>query len=123
MNDLNTGRADSVLIVDFEHRGHQKQQALLVHLENMLIDLGDRKLGVEVVVYGLGLAMLVQAQSGYSQQVHQLQAKGAVFSACSNAMAAQGVNSGDLLDGTIVVPSGVGRIVQEQLDGAIYFKA
>jgi intracellular sulfur oxidation DsrE/DsrF family protein len=74
---------------------------------------------IEVVCHGPGLDVLL-AGSAVSDDVRDLQAAGAEFVGCANTLASRHLAPSDLVDGTVVVPSGVAHLAERQWDGWAY---
>lgn len=119
---MNVNEAPS-LVVGFEYGEAEKQSNLLKYLGNLLTDFVDLPIAVEVIAYNSGISLLVRGQTQFSDQVRGLQSRGVVFRACRNAMNSRNLSEEALTNGVSPVPSGVGRIVKAQLEGAVYFKA
>ncbi|UTX51511.1 DsrE family protein [Candidatus Saccharibacteria bacterium TM7i] len=110
------------LIIDFERDGIESAERLLTHLRNLIDDLAGQPLAIEVAVYGKAISF-VQQGSPYEESITQFSEEGVVFSVCRNAMNLFGITANMLQPEVVIVPSGVGRIVKAQLEGAKYYKA
>jgi intracellular sulfur oxidation DsrE/DsrF family protein len=74
---------------------------------------------IEVVSHGPGLDLLLPG-SAASDDVRALQAAGVEFVGCANTLASRHLTPSDLVDGTVVVASGVAHLAERQWDGWAY---
>jgi len=95
-------------------KGPSAQKHAVANVKNLLsddtVDLGE----VVLVANGLGIELLVAAESKFPDEVATLQERGARFRACHNSMEAFSVDASELLPGVEVVPSGVGELTRLQ---------
>ncbi|WP_276274134.1 DsrE family protein [Haloarcula litorea] len=93
-------------------------------LANVSNLLGDETADVDSVVLianGGGVQHL-RSDSDVADRVRVLMEHGVEFKACRNAMNAQNISSGDLVDGIGTVPSGIGGVANLESDGYSYIK-
>jgi intracellular sulfur oxidation DsrE/DsrF family protein len=91
--------------------------------KNLLQASGEDKISVIVVAYGPGLGLLEEG-SAQASRIEDLVTKGVEFDACGNTIkkrAKQG-NPPVLVSGVQVVDTGVGRIVDLQVQGYAYIR-
>lgn len=74
---------------------------------------------IEVVSYGLGLDLLL-AGLAVSDNVRALQVAGVKFVGCANTLASRHLTPSDLIDGTLVVASGIAHLAERQWEGWVY---
>lgn len=100
------------------------QRIALNNAANLQKAFGMHNVQVEVVAYGPGLS-LVTKKSKFPDQVPSLVLQGIRFSACHNTMEGIKHKTGhlpELLEGVVVVPSGVARIVKLENKGYAYVR-
>ena len=79
---------------------------------------------VEVVMYGQGVNMMVKGRSIMENPITNLmENKNVSFKVCAIALKAQGIDPGQLIPGTVVVPDGIYEIISKQRDNWGYIKA
>ena len=79
---------------------------------------------VEIVAYGPGLTVLTK-QSKQADRIKSLATQNIIFSACNNTMTKIEKKTGkkpELVEGVGVVPAGVARIVELQMQGFNYVR-
>lgn len=112
------------VVIDFSLPSDEAWDELLRHIDNLHKDFESEGLSIEVVVYGDAIERVSRRIDDHSGGgIAQLIETGVTFDACQNAMRRAGLDEHDLLQGTVMVPSGIGRIVRAQREGAIYLKA
>lgn len=77
---------------------------------------------VEVVAYGPGINF-VKKGSATEADIRELEQKHVHFVACHNSMVFNHLTPADLIEGVVVVPSGVVEVVTKQEEGWSYIKA
>jgi intracellular sulfur oxidation DsrE/DsrF family protein len=92
------------------------------NVENLLADLGESNVEVELVANFEAITLLSKASNKYKTKIAELAAKGVVFAACANAMAAHNLIKDDMLEVAIVVPSAVGELIKKQAQGWAYIR-
>lgn len=100
------------------------QRTALNNAANLQKAFGMDNVQVEVVAYGPGLGLLTK-QSKYADRVPSMALQGIRFSACHNTMEGIKRKTGhmpELLEGVVVVPSGVARIVKLEKQGYAYIR-
>lgn len=103
-------------VVHLNDAAPQKVQAVLQNITNLYKAL-DTEVQVELVAHGPGLAV---ATTAASEQLTGLLDQGLALCVCQNSLTAQNLTPADLLDGAIVVPSGVAHLVTRQTEGWSY---
>ncbi len=96
-----------------------KVKAALISCRNLLEDISDVQL--EVVFNQTAVKALIKG-GGYEDDVSELIRRGVVIAACRNAMRLNSVNEDDLINGVVIVNSGVGEIVRRMADGWLYLR-
>lgn len=79
---------------------------------------------VEIVAYGPGLSVLTK-KSKQAERIKSLATQNIIFSACNNTMTKIEKKTGkkpQLIEGVGVVPAGVARIVELQMQGYSYVR-
>lgn len=100
------------------------QRIALNNASNLQKAFGMDNVQVEVVAYGPGLSLLTR-KSKFPDRVPSMVLQGIRFSACHNTMEGIKRKTGhlpELLEGVIVVPSGVARIVKLENQGYAYVR-
>jgi len=80
---------------------------------------------IELVANGQGVTLLRAGVSPLAERVAEMAARGVRFSACANTlrgMSRDQEEAPELLDGVVVVPSGVVRLVELQRVGWAYLR-
>lgn len=109
------------IIFDFAHDEPQSVEDVLRHVGNLQANY-PQGCTIEVMAYGPGLTMLLQT-SPARPQVSDLLASGITFLACQNTMRRLSISDDDLLLGITQASSGLGHIVDRQLEGWAYLKS
>lgn len=92
------------------------------NIENLLVDLGHDNVEIELVTYARGVNILRKNSSSYSNRIEKLISNGVNFAACSNTTRAMNLHAKDLIDGSVIVSSGIGELVQKQAQGWLYIR-
>lgn len=103
-------------VVHLNDAAPQKIQAVLQNITNLYKAL-DTQVQVELVAHGPGLAV---ATTPATEQLTSLLHQGLTLCACQNSLTAQNLTPADLLDGIVIVPSGVAHLVTRQTEGWSY---
>ena len=113
------------IVVHVDRDDPLTQKLVLKNVANVGKHYGKDNVEIEVVAYGPGLQLLVKGTSN-ADLVHTMaQEKNIRFSACNNTIQAIIAKTGeapDLIDGVVVVPSGVARITKLEEDGYTYIR-
>jgi len=91
------------------------------NLENLLADLGHDDVEIELVTYARGVNIL-RKNSVYSNRIEKLINTGVTFAACRNTTRAMNLQEKDLVDGVVIVTSGIGELVHKQARGWLYVR-
>ncbi len=95
----------------------------LKNIANILKDVaGSPGTEIEVVCHSAGIALVVQKESKYPDEVAGLIKKGVRFVACRNTMRQRNLKPEDLLSDVGTVPSGAVEVIRRQQAGFAYFK-
>ncbi len=97
-----------------------KQRTALRSIHNLKTEMPD--LPIELVVQGDAINIVVAKTSILAGEIHELQQNGLSVTVCRNTMLAKHVQESDLLPNMTIVPSAVGRLVQQQQKGFSYVK-
>lgn len=117
----NTGFADKKIVLQLSDGGPDKQTLVLNVANNLLHHYGQDRVKVEVVAYGPGLRLLF-ADNANRDRVQSLIASGVRFSACGVTLKAMTKQLGyepKLIQGAVLVPAGVARIVDLTAQGYV----
>ena len=112
------------LVIQVSSADPLTQKIALNNAANIQKGLGVDNIAVEIVAYGPGLSILT-ANSKNASRVGSLAVQGIRFSACGNTIKKITKKKGKapkLVDGVIVVPGGVGRIIALQEKGYSYIR-
>ena len=112
--------SSSGVVVHINEASQNKHLAVLRNIENLLREMPE--LPTELVIQGDAIAMALAEENPSRQRLEALLDQGLTVSVCHNTMRAKGVEEKDLLAGTLVVPSAMGRLVAQQQAGFAYIK-
>ncbi len=88
---------------------------------NSAKELGPH-VGIHIIVQGPGVEQLT-ADSSFAQEIRETAASDSIeVAACSNSMAAVGVDKSDLADSVESVPSAVAYLAERQWEGWAYVR-
>lgn len=107
----------SRIIIDFAHDTPRTRGDLVRHITNLQQHYNNTAI-IEVIAYGEGLGLLLEAE-GIADAALTLQAS---FVACQNTMKRKHIEGDTLIAGAQTTVSGLGHIVDRQLDGWAYIK-
>ncbi|HEY9560009.1 MAG TPA: DsrE family protein [Anseongella sp.] len=96
------------------------QRAVITQIKN--IQRGLPGTAMHVVCYGQGIYLLVADTTEVAAQLAELGQANVSFVICENAMRSNKITLGDLVTGTVVVPSGLVEIILKQEAGWAYVK-
>lgn len=102
------------------HDGERSKIAIS-NIINLMKDIGEENIDIELLMNGTGLKMMLK-EAEYVNKVDYLSKKGVVFCVCSNSLKALDMQENDIIEGTKIVPSGVGELVKKQNEGWNYIK-
>jgi len=97
-----------------------KHRAVLRNALNLIPEV-EPGTPIEVVVHGEAIALARAGQVTADALAEALDA-GITLVVCRNSLRSQGLTDGDLVDGAVVVPSGVGHLVARQNQGWAYLR-
>ena len=113
------------IVVHVDRNDPLTQKLALNNVANVVKYYGKDNVKIEVVAYGPGLQLLVKGTPNADRVLTLAQEENIRFSACNNTIQAIKRKTGeepDLIDGVIVVPSGVVRITELEEDGYTYIR-
>ena len=119
------GHRKHYIVVHVDRNDALTQKLVLKNVANVVKHYGKDKVKIEVVAYGPGLQLLVKGTPNADLVRTMAQEDNIRFSACNNTINAIIAKTGeapDLIDGVIVVPSGVARITELEEDGYTYVR-
>ena len=119
------GHRKHYIVVHVDRNDPLTQKLVLKNVANVVKHYGEDNVKIEVVAYGPGLQLLVKGTPNADLVRTMAQEDNIRFSACNNTIQAIIAKTGeapDLIDGVIVVPSGVARITQLEEDGYTYVR-
>jgi len=119
------GQPKHYIVVHVDRNDPLTQKLVLKNVANVVKHYGEDNVKIEVVAYGPGLQLLVKGTPNADLVRTMAQEDNIRFSACNNTIQAIIAKTGeapDLIDGVIVVPSGVARITQLEEDGYTYVR-
>jgi len=108
------------VVVHVTDPGPQKWAGVLKSVQNLIKEF-DAEIEVEVVTHGEGIGLGLRG-SPQLRQVRELLDQGVVIAACANTLHARNIGPEGLIDGVVVVSSGVGEVVRKQVEGWIYLR-
>lgn len=95
----------------------------LENIRNLLKDVSPTQAAVRFVVNGKAVVLFRKDRVGEQHElVKELAAKGVKFCLCRNALAKNGVDENDLIDGCEIVSAGIIELIRLQQDGYAYIK-
>lgn len=102
---------------------HDEERALtaISNMINLIKDLGEENVDIELLVNGSGVKMMLK-NSEYIRKIDYLLKKNVNFRVCSNSLEGYEISEDELIDGAVVVPSGVGELIKKQEKGWNYIK-
>jgi len=119
------GHRKHYIVVHVDRNDALTQKLVLKNVANVVKHYGEDNVKIEVVAYGPGLQLLVKGTPNADLVRTMAQEDNIRFSACNNTIQAIIAKTGeapDLIDGVIVVPSGVARITDLEEDGYTYVR-
>jgi hypothetical protein len=90
-------------------------------INNALVQVPD--LQIEVVFHGPAIYMLVKDSTVFISRIKSAKEKGVVLSACNNSMKRFKVDSSQLVEEAIIIPSAIVELIRKQSEGWSYLKA
>lgn len=108
------------IIFDYSNFSEGSSLELIRHIYN-LEKYFKEQLEIEVMAYGKGLDLLLKANNELMHTAQQY-AKPVKLLACHNSMLARQIGEEALVKTAMVVASGLGHIVDRQLEGWAYIK-
>lgn len=108
------------IIFDYSNHSEQSGAELIRHIFN-LEKYFKEQVEIEVMTYGKGLDLLLNNNNGVVDSLHEY-AKPVSLLACHNTLQARQISNEELVKGATVVASGLGHIVDRQLEGWAYIK-
>ena len=121
-SEVNYAQKDYKVVFDLTSKDSLDQKAVIRWAGEVAKASADAK--VEVVMYGQGVHMMVDGKSVVGDAIKKLmENKNVSFRVCAVALKAQGLDKGQLIPGTEVVPDGIYEIISKQKDGWGYIKA
>lgn len=94
------------------------QWVMTKHLGNLLDDLGQDKVQVEVITYGMAtFAVTNRPTAKFAEDIHKLSERGVEFRVCHHAMDLLGVNESELLPDVKPVKGAMYEIVTRYHEG------
>ncbi len=123
---ISAGAADDIrkVVIQVSTDDVRTQNIAMNNAVNVQKALGQGNVLVEIVAFGPGLTMFIEAGPA-SKRVSDLAMQDTTFSACANTMAKMEKKSGEkivLVDGVEIVPAGVLRIMELQQLGYAYIR-
>jgi hypothetical protein len=95
----------------------------LENIRNLLKEIPPDQTDVRFVMNGKAVVLFRKDRIGELQElVEELRAKGVRFCLCRNALAKNGINGEDLIDGVEIVPAGIVELIRLQQEGFAYVK-
>lgn len=92
----------------------------LNNINNVLDDL--KEVEIELVAYALGINLYLPDDNTYLERLRELQKKCVKLAVCNNSLQSMMLHPNDLVEGVMVVSSGVGELVKKQAEGWIYIR-
>jgi len=105
----------------FHLHDEERVTTAISNIINLIKDLGEEDLDIELLMNGTGVKIMLK-EGEYVNKVDYLSNKGVVFCVCSNSLKALDIKENDVIEGTKIVPSGVGELVKKQNEGWNYIK-
>jgi len=100
---------------------NNKFKLALNNIKNLLEDMKNSYLEVEILVNSEAVS-LVKKECEYTINIEKLMKKKVSFVVCNNSLKALKIKGKELIDGVVIVDSGVGELVKKQIDGWAYIK-
>ncbi len=95
----------------------------LDNIRNLLKEIPPEDADVRFVMNGKAVVLFRRDRIGELQQlVDELGAKGVRFCLCRNALAKNGIEKADLVDGCEIIPAGIVELIRLQQEGFAYVK-
>jgi len=107
--------------VIFHLHDEERSTTAISNIINLIKDLGEENLDIELLMNGTGVKMMLE-EGGHVNKVDYLSNKRVVFCVCSNSLKALDMKENDMIEGTKIVPSGVGELVKKQNEDWAYIK-
>ena len=90
-------------------------------INNVLAQVPD--LQIEVIFHGPAIYMLVKYSTVFISRIKSAKEKGVSLSVCNNSMKRFKINSSQLVEESVVVPSAIVELIKKQSEGWSYLKA
>ena len=110
----------AIFHLDEPSKGRADQ--VLMNINNLLNDLGDRNVEVELLANGGGVRALTKGPEGQVDQMELLSKRGVRFVACQNSLEHLNLSREDLLNMVEVVTAGISELVKKQVEGWAYIR-
>jgi intracellular sulfur oxidation DsrE/DsrF family protein len=108
------------IIIDFAHATQSSATSMLRHVINLQTYYKNNAT-IEVVAYGDGLPILIK-NSAIAINEKNFNTNGVSFLACHYTMQSMKIDNENLISMAIVTPSGLGHIIDRQIQGWAYIK-
>jgi len=90
---------------------------------NLLNNIGSRNVKVVVLANGYGVKHFIKkVNSKYNDILRRLNEKGVKFYVCKNSLRANNIDEKNLIEFCEVVPTGVIKLIELQMNGHTYIK-
>ena len=108
------------VVIDYEVDSPQATESLIRRIINIK-KYYQEQVNIEVTAYGAGIDLVLNNNGNFDQLSH-LAESGVSFLACQNTMVRRGLSKENILNEADIVPSGLGHIIDRQLEGWAYLK-
>ncbi len=99
----------------------QKWYLTLSNAKNVQLELGEKNVAIEIVVYGPGLDMvLLESEAG--EKLDEAMKRGVRVVACENTMIGRKLDKADMYPGIDYVKAGVVELMEKQRQGYAYIR-
>jgi intracellular sulfur oxidation DsrE/DsrF family protein len=98
------------------------QQSMIRQLFNLLAYFKEESVEVEVVVHGNAWPLLLTG-SRFADDLRHLQEQGVRWLLCGNTQKQQALSPAQLLPFVVIVPAGIGHVVERQAAGWAYIRS
>ncbi|PWJ57350.1 hypothetical protein CLV98_10757 [Dyadobacter jejuensis] len=122
METTDTPQKDYKTVVQLTSDEPRVFKSMIRQIGNLL-DYLDGRVSVEIICHGASAAFCRKDDNPFQAELQALQARGVLIMACIKMLDSASLNQDQLLEKTIIIPSGIGRLVLRQHEGWSYIRA
>lgn len=110
--------------VIFHLNEEEKVKIACRNIENLLMDIEEEgeQIEVELLIHAAAVKSCKNDGNEDNHTLKEIIEKGVRIAVCNNTLNGLGIKKEDLIDGAVVVTSGVGELTRKQYEGWAYIK-